>query len=67
MRVVGWLPEPNANPGSRRKYTTVLSAGAAASFRDLVDNHGESELYGETLFLLGESLYRMEKYEQAAG
>ncbi len=40
--------------------------GAARCFRSLVESDPKSDLYGEGLFLLGESLFRLERFDEAA-
>ena len=40
-------------------------AGAAECFAGLVEEHGASELWGEGLFLLGESLFRLGRFAEA--
>jgi TolA-binding protein len=40
--------------------------GAAESFKKLVDGFPKSELHGEGLFLLGESLFRLDRFDAAA-
>jgi TolA-binding protein len=41
------------------------AAGAEASFADVVAHFPQSEVYPESLFLLGESQYRQKKYDEA--
>ncbi|KAA3606031.1 MAG: outer membrane protein assembly factor BamD [Planctomycetota bacterium] len=39
--------------------------GAERCFQSLVEQHGSSDLYGESLFLLGETLFRGQRFEEA--
>jgi TolA-binding protein len=41
------------------------AAGAERSFQKLVDEHAQSELFHETLFLLGEAQFRQRRFEAA--